>query len=222
MNEEKVKNAVFYILERAENQKIPIGKTRLIKLLYLIDIENYRLNQKVLTGLDWIFYKYGPYAFEIDKFLDKIGIMEEDVLIGGGKIFANLKKEFGKEDVKLDIETKAIIERLIDNWGTADLNELLDYVYFETEPMFKVELRQKLDFSKVKGKRKKREIELSRESKEKLGELGKRIKKRLEEIELIVDPFIKLPSELKGKSYFWKEEVEDMSKLKGKIKVKNV
>jgi hypothetical protein len=100
MNEEAVKNSVFYILERAENQKIPIGKTRLIKLLYLIDIENYRLNQKVLTGLDWIFYKYGPYAFEVDKFLDKIGVIEEDVLIGGGKIFANLKKEFGKEDVK--------------------------------------------------------------------------------------------------------------------------
>jgi CRISPR/Cas system-associated exonuclease Cas4 (RecB family) len=115
-----------------------------------------------------------------------------------------------------------MIERLIDDWGTADLNELLDYVYFETEPMFKVELRQKLDFSKVKGKRKKREIELSRESKEKLGELGKRIKKRLEEIELIVEPFIKLPPELKGKSCFWKEEVEDLSNLKGKIKVKNV
>jgi hypothetical protein len=222
MNEENVKNAVFYILERAENQKISIGKTRLIKLLYLLDIENYRSNQRVLTGLDWIFYKYGPYAFEIEKFLDKIGVIEEDVLIGGGKIFANLKKEFEEEDIKLDIETKAMIEKLIDDWGTADLNELLDYVYFETEPMFKVELRQKLDFSSVKGRRKKRKIELSRKSKEKLGELGKRIKKRLEEIEFPVEPFVKLPPEFKGKSYFWKEEVEDLSKLKGKIKVKNV
>ena len=45
MNEDIVKNAVLYILERAENQEITIGKTRLIKLLYLLDIENYRTNQ---------------------------------------------------------------------------------------------------------------------------------------------------------------------------------
>jgi len=47
-----------------------IGKTRLIKLLYLLDIENYKSYQRIFTELDWIFYKYGPYAFEIEKFLD--------------------------------------------------------------------------------------------------------------------------------------------------------
>lgn len=220
MNEENVKNAVFYVLERAENKEIPIGKTRLIKLLYLLDIENYKSFQRIFTDLDWIFYKYGPYAFEIEKFLDKIGIVEEDIHIGEGKIIASLKSELGKE-VKLDIEIKAIIEKLIEEWGTADLNELLDYVYFETEPMFKVEFKKELDFSIVKGRQEERKIELSRESKEKLRELGKQIKERLEKIELPEDPFVKLPPKLKGKSYFWKEEVKDLSKLSGKIKVRD-
>ena len=221
MNEENIKNAVFYILERAENQEIPIGKTRLMKLLYLLDIENYKSNQNVLTGLDWVFYKYGPYAFEIEQLLNKIGIVEEDIHVGGGKIFSKFKKEFGEEDIKIDIETKTIIEKLIDEWGTADLNELLDYVYFETEPMFKVELKKKLDFSRVKRKLKVRKVELSQEVKTKLGELGKRTKERLEKIELSEDPLVKLPSDLIGKSYFWKEEVKDLGQLKGKVKAKD-
>jgi hypothetical protein len=208
MNEEKVKSAVFYILERAENKEILIGKTRLIKLLDLLDIESYRSNQEGFTGLDWIFYKYGPYAFEIERFLDENEIIEESINIEGGKFFSKLKKEFDEEEVRLDIETKAIIGKLIDNWGTADLNELLDYVYFETEPMNNVEYTQALDLSKVKTKPEIKKIELSPKTKAKLEELGKRIKEQLEKIEI-------------SESYFWKEEIKDLSKLSGKVKVKN-
>lgn len=221
MNEDIVKNAVLYILERAENQEISIGKTRLIKLLYLLDIEHYRLNQIVLTEMDWIFYKYGPYSFEIDDFLEKIGVTEEDIHISEGKTFTKLRKEFGEDDIKIAIEIKAVIEKLIKDWGTADLNELLDYIYFETEPMRIVKFKKKLDFLGVKGKREELEIELSRESKEKLVELGKRIKEHLEKTELPDDAFVKLPAEFKEKPYFWKDEVEDLSKLKGKVKVKD-
>lgn len=150
MNEDTVKNAVLYILERAENKEVSIGKTRLIKILYLLDLENYKLKQMILTGLNWIFYKYGPYTFEIEEFLNKIGIEEEEIYMGGGKIFSKLKKEFGEEDIKLDIETKSIIEKLIEEWGTAELNELLDYIYFDTEPMMKAQTRGEiLDFSSV-------------------------------------------------------------------------
>lgn len=220
MNLYNIKNAVFYILERAQNQEIPIGKTRLIKLLYLLDIENYQSFQRIFTELDWMFYKYGPYSFEIENFLEKNGIVEEDIHIAGTKFFINLRTEF-EEDIKLDIETKATIEKLIDKWGTADLNELLDYVYFETEPMRSVEYKRKLDFSKVKRRTKQKQIELSSKTKEKLEELGKIFKEQLEKIELPGDAFIRPSSDLGGKSCFWKEEVKDLAQLIGKVKVKN-
>jgi len=150
MDEDKVKNIVFYILEQAENQEIPIGKTRLIKLLYLLDLENYRLRQMILTGLNWIFYKFGPYTFEIEDFFNKIGIKKEEIYINEVKRFSRLEKEFEEEDIKLDIETKTIIKNLIEEWGTADLNKLLDYIYFDTEPMIKAQTRgEKLDFSSI-------------------------------------------------------------------------
>jgi len=220
MNECNVKNAVFYILEQAQNQQIPIGKTRLIKLLYLLDIKNYQSFQRIFTELDWIFYKYGPYSFEIEKFLEKNGIIEEDIPIGGAKFFINLRKEFD-EDIRLDIETKATIEKLIVNWGTADLNELLDYVYFETEPMFNVKYKQKLDFSKVKRRPEEKKIELSSKTKEKLEDLGKRFKEQLEKIEIPDNVLIRPHLDVRRKSYFWKEEVKNLSQLKGKVKVKN-
>jgi hypothetical protein len=37
-------------------------KTKVLKLLYLLDIEAFRKTQNTLTGFDWIFYLYGPWA----------------------------------------------------------------------------------------------------------------------------------------------------------------
>jgi len=218
---EKLKSIVLFILERADNKDIPIGKTRLVKLLYLLDVEIYKLSKKTLTGLEWIFFKYGPYALEIEGFLDKIGVMEQDMHIGKGRFFSRLITEIDEEDIKVDIETKSVIEKLIEEWGTADLNELLDYVYFETEPMLSAEFSQRLDFSTIKLRAKEAEVDYSQETKEKLKELGKRLKDRLETIELPKDLFIRFSIDLKRKMQPWEEETKDLHKLSGKVNIKD-
>jgi hypothetical protein len=152
MNEKNVKNAVFYILERAERQEIPIGLTRLIKLLYLLDIENYRSQRKTFTELDWTFYKYGPYAFEIEEFLENIGVTEEEIPIKGGRVLLRLGIDH-QEEIDIGIEKKAILDSLIEEWGDASLSELLDYVYFDTEPMMGAQTRgERLEFGSIKPK----------------------------------------------------------------------
>ena len=50
------------ILGEAENQGISVGRVRLVKLLYLLEIEYYRIYQKRLTHLKWEFYHYGPHS----------------------------------------------------------------------------------------------------------------------------------------------------------------
>ena len=38
------------------------NKTKLLKLLYLTDIEFFRAAEQPLTGFDWIYYLYGPWS----------------------------------------------------------------------------------------------------------------------------------------------------------------
>jgi hypothetical protein len=42
-------------------------KTKLLKLLYLLDIEAFRKQRSTLTGFRWIFYKYGPWTYNRDR-----------------------------------------------------------------------------------------------------------------------------------------------------------
>ena len=87
MGEKEVKNAILYIIKKSQEERFPIGKTRLIKLLYLLDVEYYRNYKKTYTGLDWKYYKFGPYAFEVDKICESIGITEEEKNLKNNKIF---------------------------------------------------------------------------------------------------------------------------------------
>lgn len=152
MHEENVRNSIHYILQRAIDLSLSIGKTKLIKLLYLLDIEHHRAHQRTLSELNWVFYKFGPYAFEIENFLGDIGVTEEGIVLRGGRIFSRLGID-PEEEAEIDIERRAILDTLIEEWGDASLGELLDYVYFDTEPMIDVQTRgERLDFNTIKPK----------------------------------------------------------------------
>jgi hypothetical protein len=55
-------------------------KTKLLKLLYLLDIEEYRANHSTLTGFDWVFHKYGPWAQQYDAVLADLQAVGKIVL----------------------------------------------------------------------------------------------------------------------------------------------
>lgn len=149
-----LRNVITYIISQLVEMEVSFGKTKLVKLLYLIDVEFYRSFSRQLTNLEWIFYHYGPYAFSLDHTFSEmdLDIPQEDVFTTSGvkaKIF-RLEKH-----VKSDLENstgadKIIIDRIIKSWGYSDLNSLLSYVYFHTEPMVTAERGESLDFSKIK------------------------------------------------------------------------
>lgn len=47
-------------------------KTKLLKLLYLFDIEYYRAHQQTFTSFGWKFFHLGPWATEFDPALDEL------------------------------------------------------------------------------------------------------------------------------------------------------
>jgi sulfur relay (sulfurtransferase) DsrC/TusE family protein len=122
--------------------------------LYLVDVETYKISLSTLTKLNWKFYHYGPYAFEIDEALKQLEleIPQEDVITSSGhkaKIFKPSRYLYSSFEKSTGYE-KMLVDRVLDTWGSEDLNVLLNYVYFHTEPMQNAERGATLDFSSIR------------------------------------------------------------------------
>jgi hypothetical protein len=134
--------------------EVSFGKTKLVKLLYLIDLEFYRLYSRKLTEFEWVFYYYGPYAYAIDDVLKQLDLdIPQEVVVTAAGHKANIFKfpkyltaEF--EDKSSNLQ-KSVVDRILNEWGPEELNPLLSYVYFHTEPMQDAQRGEILDFSKI-------------------------------------------------------------------------
>lgn len=149
-----LQNLIGYIATRVIDAGGELGVTRLVKLLYLIDVEYYRRHRQLLTRLDWIFYHYGPYSFKIPDIIRSLDldIPQEDVSIGDGRIMRRFRPAHEQGvDLSEVLSTSdfMLFERVIDKWALENLNRLLSFVYFDTEPMQDAEVGESLDFNKI-------------------------------------------------------------------------
>jgi hypothetical protein len=164
------------IYKNSKQQNLPLPQiTRLVKLMYLAEVEYFRQERERLTDLTWNFYLYGPYPASLTRVLGEPELEFNEWKTG--KISKHIvRNEDVFERAKADPNTELIVTRLVKEWGDADLNQLLDYVYFETEPMQNAKRGDHLDFSTVApAPRKKIQIKLDRS---KLGELRKHLAER--------------------------------------------
>jgi hypothetical protein len=127
-------------------------KTKLLKLLYLLDIEAFREKRETLTGFDWIFYKYGPWTSQYDEVLHQLS--------DAGKIQLTVSSSRSDLETTFVNPTDAVqlskafptyteelkARRILEVWADRPLGELLDYVYFHTAPMKDAARGHKLDF----------------------------------------------------------------------------
>lgn len=131
-------------------------KTQLMKLIYLLDLEFYRRRSRTVTQLPWRYYHHGPYAVEVDRILGALPDIDESEFVSraGRKGYAYVSGSDLDENEQQLIDTfgypvKHVFDRVLDRWALEDLWVLLDYVYFETEPMQGAHRGDILDFSKV-------------------------------------------------------------------------
>lgn len=153
---DEAKLLIRAILTRIRDREGSAGKTKLLKLLYLADIENFRTTRQTITGFDWIFFHFGPWATEYDKVLDEL-VHENAIEI---EKWSASDVEGARIKVKEPIELGKVIkpttalfrsQRYIDLWADKAIPSLLDYVYFETEPMADAAKGKRLDFTKVRA-----------------------------------------------------------------------
>jgi hypothetical protein len=129
-------------------------KTKLLKLLYLLDIEAFRKNQATLTNFNWVFYKYGPWSPEYDEVLEQLEKSSQIECRTGNKpeletIFVNAVEPIDLSKAFPAIAEELVARRIIECWADRPTGELLDYVYFHTAPMREARRGDPLDFSIV-------------------------------------------------------------------------
>lgn len=142
--EPELRPLIAYIVARAKEHGVTLNRTKLVKLLYLIDVERVRSRRDPLTGLDWVFFHYGPYAMEL---IDTLEAMEGSELSvqpwKDSVLYRGAPDAPDGEDWVPGI--RGLVDSVIKRYAPLDLNELLDYVYFRTGPMIDAQRGQQLD-----------------------------------------------------------------------------
>jgi uncharacterized phage-associated protein len=208
----------MYFLKRAGEEHFPVGKVRITKLLYLLDLEYYRDHGSTFTGLNWIYYKYGPYTAEIDDVLSQVGIKLEEEAFTSKKSIKRLMVSESVSAYSVDTHLENYLHRIWTAWGMESLPRLLDFVYFETEPMLDAKRGEPLNFNKVTKKEIPKKIKWTSEKQKKLQEIGKSIREKLTKISLPASP--QFPQETTEILRIWDEdEIADLRGLKGKARI---
>ena len=150
----EARNLALGILTRIKEREGTANKTKLLKLLYLADIESFRFSGETLTGFDWIFYLYGPWAAEYDALLKQLETEDAIQIDRWAKADIEGERIAPQESTQLErviasMEVSFRVKHYVDTWADRGVATLLDYVYFETEPMRNAIKMERLDFSKV-------------------------------------------------------------------------
>lgn len=149
-----VKKLIPAIASYVKDKESNLSKTKLLKLLYLFDVEYYRLHQQTFTGFQWKFFHLGPWTNEIDPLLDE--------LVHSGELVPKpySTQEYDSYNYESAEETdigsrftsvrdEGVLKRVLVTWAERPVGEILDYVYFHTEPMEHGIRNAPLDFSLI-------------------------------------------------------------------------
>ena len=147
-------------------------KTRVLKFLYLADIEHYRDMGKTLTGIGWVFHLYGPWFDQYDATLEELAgkkvieLRSWKVEHAEGVTIAPRAKA-SLDGLGLKFSAELAIKECVERWAAQPLGELLNHVYFHTEPMQEAQRGHPLDFTTVRPRK---EVPIYRRTKSEAGE----------------------------------------------------
>jgi len=111
---------IRYVLRRG-----PMARTKLMKLLFLIDGELYQ--RFGATVFRWKMYKYGPFSREVLDVLDDMEVYGSVVTkVTDDAIVYELATT---APAKLPQEVKEVADQILAVWAHKSLDDLLTYVY---------------------------------------------------------------------------------------------
>ena len=133
-----LEQVILYLVARLTGKRILVGRTRIMKLLYLADlVAKYRLG-KTITGSRYYYYFFGPYSDEVQKAIISLtakGVLQDNpVLTNAGQAHDYKVKVQDLPKLPLTKKEKAILDEIISKFGRRKLEEIIKTAY-QTPPM---------------------------------------------------------------------------------------
>lgn len=131
-----------------------VTKTKLLKLLYLFDVEFFRTNRRTFSGFEWKFFHLGPWTSEYEPIVNSL--VAKGILLEQSSSRPEYDTKFFRSSEQHDLSKQfssfaeeAILRRVLNTWAENSTGEILDYVYFRTEPMEHGIRNERLDFGHI-------------------------------------------------------------------------
>ena len=151
-----LKPLIAYLIDQVRDQEGTLNKTALVKLVYLVDVECYRRLGRPATSLQWRFHHYGPYSAELERevnhnaFVHVFGARDSGYGFAPSSDWRDIHSAF---NTTFEPAVRRVADAVAKQWGLEPLNTILEYVYFETEPMQDARRGETLDFSRIQTER---------------------------------------------------------------------
>ncbi|MCB2959080.1 DUF4065 domain-containing protein [Streptococcus suis] len=146
----KLRDILRYILKKYP-YNFDLNKTRLTKLVYLIDWEMAKKYKRSCSGINWYFDNYGPYVHDVMKEAtsdEQIKINEGFSNYGGARYTFQLVDPNFSEFSSLNLQELQIIDSVIDSTKDMSFNNFINYVY-NTPPVAQTPQYQTLNLIKI-------------------------------------------------------------------------
>lgn len=149
---EILKECLIYFVYKHSGR---IGRTKLFKLVYLSDVLSYAKRGKTITGIDYVYYDYGPWSPLFYDALDLTkGIIQERVSLTSrgdpSYIYRTAAPRYRFEH--LSEEDLEILKQIDTEWGNRSLRAVLSAVY-SSPPFADAKYGDTLDFDKISQSR---------------------------------------------------------------------
>jgi len=167
--ERLLRQVILYFTHAVADRGSSLPKIKLVKLLYLVDLAGWHERGTPVTGLDWVFFHYGPYAPSLEPLLDryegqyferrKLSRQATQRLVGEASQLGRATVPTENEVVFLfiplanlpdepveDSLVAGLAERVAQRWAGSATEDLLRFVY-ATQPIAKGRRYEPIDWN---------------------------------------------------------------------------
>ena len=142
-----LEESVLFLVQHAP---APLGITKVMKLLFLADVEHMQLYGEPLTDVVWIWHHHGPFSATVYGAVEELDEADRvhDVLFLDGRRTV-LPDSEGNEAIaqtRLSVRARRALTRVLDRFGGQPLAVLKQAAY-ATETMRRASPGQRLDLS---------------------------------------------------------------------------
>ncbi|MCC7430252.1 SocA family protein [bacterium] len=142
---EKLLNAMVFFVNNTECCK----KTKLFKLLYLLDIRHYTEIGKSVTGLKYQAWKFGPCSKELFDEVTKTANKKEETELNHYFNFFFIPREDGVDELLFDSKKEfddshfsrrelRILKEISEEFKSVNANEIVEKTHEQDSPWYKV------------------------------------------------------------------------------------